>query len=497
VGESPTTNEYRDPEVARPTGHDRVPLVVDLDGTLIATDSLLESILTLVKKQPWSLLLLAGPALRGKAALKSEIARRVQLSADSLPFHAELLAYLRSEHEAGRPIILATAAPAATANDVAEHLGLFSAVFSSNDWVNLKGTQKRDALVKRFGFRGFDYIGDSRADVPIWASCRIAHRAGPKCDVPAEVLAAGAESGRPFPSVRPSLGAVLRSLRIHQWVKNVLIFIPTLAAHQINLRVMTALCLTFLSFSLVASGSYVINDLFDLSADRKHPRKSRRPFASGELSIGQGLLIALVLLAAGFGLAIAVNHALIECLAVYLMLALGYSSFAKDKPILDVAVLALLYTARVFTGGVVSGQEVSPWLFEFCLFLFLSLAFVKRYSELRRLRLERKRQIPGRGYSLVDLSIISQAGVASGLLAGLVLALYINGQEIERLYPRPHMLWGVSPLFVYWITRVWIIAHRGNMNEDPIFYAFHDKVSYIVGFLILLFLMLGIIPHAG
>jgi 4-hydroxybenzoate polyprenyltransferase/phosphoserine phosphatase len=500
VSDAPRTLEPRDSSGSprsRPEERGVVPLVVDLDGTLISTDSLLESILALVKKRPWSLALVIALALRSKAALKTAVARRIDLSADSLPFHANLLAYLRAQKAAGRPIVLATAANEAIANTVATHLGLFTEVFASNEWVNLKGTKKRDVLVKRFGVRGYDYIGDSTADAPIWAACRIAHVAGPMPHLPAEALAGGAEAGEAFPTSRPTFRSVVRSVRIHQWVKNVLIFIPTLAAHHIDLRVMTILFLAFLSFSFVASGSYVINDLFDLSADRKHPRKSRRPFANGELSIRQGLLMALILMIAGFGLALAVDPKLVACLAVYLILATGYSSFAKDKPMLDVAVLALLYTARVFTGGIVSGEEISPWLFEFCLFLFLSLAFVKRYSELRRLRLERKRQMPGRGYGVVDLSIISQAGVASGLLAGLVLALYINGQEISRLYPRPHMLWGVSPLFVYWITRVWIIAHRGNMNEDPILYAFHDKVSYIVGSLILLFLILGIMPHAG
>lgn len=489
--------EEREVARHRPFSQDKVPLVVDLDGTLITTDSLLESLLMLAKKRPWALPLLAGPALRGKAALKSAIARDVQLNAGALPFNGVLLAHLRLEHEAGRPIVLATAAHETIANGVAEHLGLFSEVLASNEQINLSGAKKRDELVSRFGVRGFDYIGDSRADMPVWAASRVAHVAGPGAVMPAEAMAAGAKAGKLFPSPRPSLPSVLRSLRIHQWVKNILIFIPTLAAHHIGLRAMATLFLAFLSFSLVASGSYIMNDLFDLPADRKHPHKSRRPFAGGELSIGQGLLITLLLMAAGFGLAVAVDPALAACLAAYLALAVGYSSFAKDKPILDVAVLALLYTARVFTGGVVSGEEVSPWLFEFCLFLFLSLAFVKRYSELRRLRIERKRQIPGRGYSVIDLHVISQAGVASGLLAGLVLALYINGQEIQRLYPRPHMLWGVSPLFVYWITRVWIIAHRGNMNEDPILFAFHDKVSYIVGLLILVFVILGITLHAG
>ena len=481
-----------------PDGQDKVPLAVDLDGTLIATDSLLESAMGLMKQQPWVVLFFAVWLLRGKAVLKSEIARRFRLNAEQLPYRPEIIAFLQTERVAGRTIVLATAAHQSIADAVSTHLGLFNEVLASNESINLKGFRKRDELVRKFGVRGFDYIGDSRGDVLVWSASRIAHVvAGPLGGVPQRALTAGAKPGRVFAGPRPSVHTWLKALRIHQWVKNVLIFIPTLAAHHIDVHVAKTLGITFLAFSFIASAAYVVNDLFDLAADRRHPQKRRRPFASGQLTITQGVVLAFFLMVAGFGLGAAVSLALVVCLFAYQVLTFTYSSFLKNKPILDVMVLALIYTLRVFAGGIVSGEFVSAWLFQFSIFLFLSLAFVKRYSELQRLKRERTHRTPGRGYRLVDLHIISQAGVGSGLLAGLVLALYVNGLEVQKLYPHPHMLWGVSPMFVYWITRVWLIAHRGNMPEDPILYAFHDKVSYIVGFLILCSLILGMAPYAG
>jgi 4-hydroxybenzoate polyprenyltransferase len=474
-----------------------IPLVVDLDGTLVLTDTLFESVIALIKQKPWSVIWLIGWLLRGRAVLKAKIAEHVEISAESLPYRPDLLAYIQAERSTGRTIILATAAHQSIADAVGVQAGLFDQVLGSNESVNLKGSRKCAALVEKFGLRQFDYVGDSREDIPVWAASRIAHVAGSRSQVPASALTAGAKQGRVFAGPTPTFRTWMRALRVHQWVKNVLLFVPTLTAHRVERDIVTTLLITFFGFSFLASGTYVINDLFDLAADRKHPKKSKRPFASGEFSIARGILLAFVLIAAGFALGAAVSVDLVLCLLAYLALTLTYSTFLKNKPIIDVVVLAMLYTLRVYTGGIVSGSNISPWLFQFSIFLFLSLAFVKRYSELRRLRRERKMDAPGRGYVRNDLSIISQAGLGSGLLAGLVLALYINGPDIQRLYPRPHMLWIVCPVFTYWITRVWLIAHRGNMNEDPILYAFHDKVSYIVGGVILGAAILGMAPSAG
>jgi 4-hydroxybenzoate polyprenyltransferase len=471
---------------------DPLPLAVDLDGTLVATDTLLEAALSLIRRRLWSIPLFAIWLLRGKAVLKSEIAKRFTLNAEGLPYRRDLVEYLRSESKKGRSIVLATAAHRTAAERVAAYLGFFDVVLASTDSVNLKGKFKRDELVGLYGLRGFDYIGDSKEDIPIWSACRIGHVAGGMRRLPRSVLAAGTRQGEAFSRRRPEVKTLLREMRAAQWVKNLLVFVPALLNHHLDGEILKALGITFMGFSFVASGTYLVNDIFDLQADRSHPQKCRRPIASGQISLVLAILMAAGLLAAGILLGLTIGLGLAACLLAYLALALLYSSYIKGKPIIDVVVLAMLYTLRVYAGGLVSQAYVSPWLFQFSIFLFLSLAFVKRYSELRRLRQQRLLEALGRGYRVQDLNIISQAGLGSGLLAGLVLALYVNGTEIERLYPHPQMLWAVCPLFIYWIIRVWLIAHRGNMAEDPILFAFRDRVSYIVLFLIVVAVLLGL-----
>jgi len=473
------------------------PLVTDLDGTLVVTDTLLEGALSLIRRKPWLLPWMAVWLIRGKAVLKSEIAARGALDPEKLPYRPELVEYLRAERNGGRSIVLATAAPQTTAKGVAAYLELFDLVLASSDSVNLKGTLKRDELVGRFGVKGFDYIGDSRADAPVWAACRMGHIAGSMRRLPNSALSAGTVQGRVFPGPAREFQTLLRAIRVHQWVKNLLVFVPAILNRHVDGEIFRNLGIAFLSFSFVASGTYLSNDLFDLAPDRQHPRKRKRGLASGQISIVQGIALAIGLVGGGVLLSLAVSRQLTACLLIYLALTTLYSCFLKGKPILDVIVLAILYTLRVYTGGLVSGAFVSPWLFQFSIFLFLSLAFVKRYSELLGLRQRREHLAPGRGYRFRDLTVISQAGVGSGLLAGLVLALYVNGQDSRNVYPHPEMLWGICPLFVYWIIRVWLVAHRGNMHDDPILFAFRDKVSYIVGFLIVVAAVLGMVPNVS
>ena len=474
---------------------DLLPLAVDLDGTLVSTDTLLESALMLIRQKPWSILLFWVWLSRGKTVLKAGVAKHVTPHAESLPYRLDLVEYLRGERSKGRTIVLATAAHRTIADRVAAWLGIFDVVLASTDAVNLKGTLKRDALVRLYGLRGFDYIGDSKSDKPVWAACRIGHVAGRMRQLPRSVLAAGTEQGEMFPAPRPGVKTWLREIRVYQWVKNLLVFVPAFLNHHVDWEILKALLIGFLGFSLLASGTYVINDIFDLEADRRHPRKSRRPLASGQIPIAAGIAMAIALLVAGILLGLTVSRELVACLLTYLVLTLLYSSYIKGKPIIDVVALAVLYTLRVYAGGLVSRAYVSPWLFQFSIFLFLSLAFVKRYSELRRTRHQLPLEVHGRNYRVGDLSIVSQAGLGSGLLAGLVLALYVNGGEIEKLYPHRDMLWGICPLFIYWIIRVWLIAHRGNMNEDPILFAFRDRVSYIVAILIVGLVLAGLSPH--
>ncbi len=468
-----------------------VPLVVDLDGTLVNGDTLLEGVLSLIRHRPSCILMLPVWALRGRAALKANVAKRFQLDAATLGYRRDLVEYLQSEQAKGRRLILATAANESTAANASQHLRIFDDVFASTESVNFKGKAKRDKLVERFGVKGFDYIGDSRSDIPVWSACRIGHVAGSMNRLPSAAVAAGAQQGEVFANHRPRLKTWIRAMRPHQWVKNLLVFAPTILNHRLDLGVLKSLLLTFFAFSFVSSATYINNDLFDLAADRQHPRKSKRPLASGELSVSRGIILSFLLLVSGLFLGAVVGLSLEVCLVGYLLLTSLYSSFLKGKPIIDVIALASLYTLRLYAGGVVSKSFVSPWLFQFSIFLFISLAFVKRYSELRRLFHEGRESAPGRNYRPSDLSMISQAGLTAGLLAGLVLALYVNAGEIQRLYPKPEMLWGLCPLFVYWISRVWLVAHRGNMHEDPILWAFRDRVSYIVGFLMFVSMLLA------
>ena len=475
----------------------KVPLAVDLDGTLIAGDSLAESVVLLVRQRPACLLWLVFWLFQGKARLKAEVGKRVQLRGETLPYRAEIVGYLKAEHAAGRKLILATAAHQTVADAVAAHLRLFDEVLASDESNNRKGTAKRDELIKRFGMRGFDYIGDSRADLPIWAASRTAHVAGYSRNIAALAQAVGAERGRAFATARPGIRTWIRAIRVQQWVKNTLIFVPLVLAHRLEERALVRELLAFFGFSFLASSAYIINDLFDLAADRKHPVKRGRPFASGELPISRGLLVSLALVAVSLGLGVALGAQTLACLAVYFGVSLLYSSFLKDEPILDVVVLASLYTLRLITGGVAAGIHISMWLFQFSLFLFVSLALVKRYSELHRLKIERSGDGRARGYRLADLTTVSQAGIASGFLAGLVLALYINSTDVQHLYLWPHALWGACPIYTYWIVRIWLVAGRGEMNEDCIVFAFHDRTSYLAGIGIVILMLIGALHHAA
>ncbi len=275
-------------------------------------------------------------------------------------------------------------------------------------------------------------------------------------------------------------------MRPEHWVKNLLVFLPALLNHHIDWHILNSLVVTFLAFSCVSSATYISNDLFDLAADRNHPYKCKRPLANGELSVPQGIAFSLGLGLIGALLGCVIGVELLIWLVSYVLLTFIYSSFLKGKRILDVIILASLYTLRVYAGGAVGKAHVSPWLLQFSICLFLSLAFVKRFSEMQRLSREGKLVAPGRNYRSEDLSMIGRYGIASGMLAVVVLGLYVNGHEVQRLYPRYPALWALCPLFIYWISRVWLVAYRGKMKEDPILWAFRDRVSYVVGFMIVI-----------
>ena len=464
-----------------PADPDPVPLVVDLDGTLLRSDLLHESALQLLRVSPLAALRLPLWLRGGKASFKRAIAERVSLDFGGLPYHEPLVTWLREQKAQGRRLVLATASDEQLAHGVQRHLGLFDEVLASDGHRNNAAQNKAQALVERFGDRGFDYAGNSQADLHVWARARRAIVVA----APASICRAAAQRApveREFDRAPAGPTAWLRALRLHQWLKNTLLFLPLLGAHQILDPALLARALAaFVAFGLCASSVYVVNDLMDLESDRQHPRKRLRPFAAGHLSPLTGVMVAGVLLLASLLLAAAVAPAFLGWLLVYFAITLAYTFYLKRKEVVDALSLAALYTLRIVAGGAAVGVPPSFWLLAFSMFLFLSLAFVKRYSELQ-LMLDRGRsEAKGRGYRTTDLPLIEMMGVAAGFSAVLVLALYINGESVALLYSRPQMMWLTVPILLYWITRVWIKTHRGLMHDDPVLFALKDRVSFLSG----------------
>lgn len=455
-----------------------VPLCVDLDGTLIKSDLLYESLLLLIVKNPLYVLLLPFWLLGGKAAFKGAIASRVKLQSDRLPYDERVLHQLRTT--TARPRVLCTASDATLAQAVADHLGLFEMVMASDGATNLAGSHKADALVRQFGKRGFDYAGNGRADLHVWRHAR----RGWVVNAPASLADSAAnlcERGGHYPSEGNDLRAWIAALRLHQWLKNLLVFLPLLASHRfLEPTAVISSSLAFLAFGLCASGVYVLNDLLDLPADRVHPRKRFRPFAAGRLPLPHGLLAAPLLSLSGFAIAWWCNPVFALVLAAYYVMTLGYSLGLKRIPMLDVVVLSGLYTVRIIGGAAAISSELSFWLLAFSMFLFLSLAILKRYAELSALLSNGGGQASGRGYGVDDLPLLQSLGGSSGYIAVLVLALYINSPESLALYSNPQVLWLLCPLLLYWVSRVWVVAHRGVMNDDPVVFAATDRVSQVV-----------------
>jgi len=453
------------------------PLCIDLDGTLIRSDLLAESALGLLARNPLYLFLFGLWLLRGRAYLKRRVAERADVDAALLPYDTRLLEWLRVEATGRRPIVLCTASDQKLAEAVAAHAGCFTTVLGSDGIRNLKGARKAEVLCELYGERGFDYAGDSRADLAVWKRARraIVVNAGPGLAQKAQRLC---ELERTFPVERRPLRTWMKALRLYQWLKNLLVFLPLLAAHRLLDR--TALAeslLAFVAFGLCASGTYLLNDLLDLNADRRHPRKRNRPFASGELSLFQGMAVMPLMIAVAFVLALGLSERFVLVLFGYLFLTLAYSFRLKRVVMLDVVVLAALYTVRIVAGTVAIHVSYSFWLLAFSMFIFLSLAMLKRYTELLSLMDSGERMAGGRGYAVDDLPLIQSLGAASGYISVLVLALYINSTASEVLYRRPHVLWLVCPLMLYWVSRAWVVAHRRQMHDDPIVFAVSDRVS--------------------
>jgi len=466
------------------------PLAVDLDGTLVKTDLLVESFFALIRQNPLYIFVIPFWLLKGRAFLKRQIGQRVTLDVGTLPYNHVLLNHLRTQHAMGRRLVLATATDERMAQQVANHLQLFDMVLASNGTTNLSGRHKRDRLVAEFGNKSFDYAGNSRRDLLVWSS---AHRAiiVNSTESLSRAAARAAEIDWIFKGRKTSLKPYIKALRLHQWLKNLLVFVPIVMAHRFyEPALLIKSFLAFLAFGLCASSVYLLNDLVDLTADRHHPRKRERPFAAGELSVFWGLASAPFLLGLSFLVSLALPFPFLGMLVIYYVLNLIYSFYLKGIVLLDVIVLAGLYTMRVMAGSASITVWPSAWLLAFSTFLFLSLALVKRYAELVTMEAETG-YVQVRGYQIIDKELLASLGSGSGYVAVLVLALYISSGVAEIHYTRHHLIWLLCPLLLYWISYVWLIAHRGAMHDDPLVFTIKDRASRIVILLAAVVLLLA------
>lgn len=454
------------------------PLVVDLDGTLIHSDLLVESAFAHVGAAPLRIGGLLLSLSKGKAALKAKIASGTPIDATHLPYDDRIVALVRETREAGRPVHLASASNERYVRAVAEHLGLFDGWFASNEHENLSSSTKGRRLVETFGEKGFDYVGNDRADLAVWTVARRCIAVHPSTAVRRDLLKLDPEAlVLDSPGNRPR--AWIKLLRFHQWAKNALVLVPLLTAQHFDLVSAFEEIGAFLAFSLAASAIYILNDLVDLDADRKHPSKKRRPLAAGTVPVMEAMVLAPLLLVVALGGALAIAPAFAAVLAAYLFLTTAYTFVLKRKMMVDIIALASLYTIRVIGGAAAIAVPVSEWLLGFSMFIFTALALIKRYVELAA-RLDANLPNPtNRNYLKSDLDIVAALAAAAGFNAVTVFALYISSDTVRHVYRHPQALWLVCPILMYWLGRTLLMAHRRLMDDDPIVFALRDWNSLV------------------
>jgi 4-hydroxybenzoate polyprenyltransferase/phosphoserine phosphatase len=463
------------------SGVSRRPLCVDLDGTLVKSDTLMDSLLVLARSHPMAVLQVPLWLMRGKAVVKAEVGRRVSLDVRHLPYNRALLEYLESERGEGRRLYLATGADRQVAERIAAYLALFDGVLASDGQTNLTGGNKLEGLLQTFGDEGYDYIGNGSPDVPLLQHAGTAMLANPAAGLRSRLRLRGIAVEREFQERTRPVRAIPKAIRLHQWAKNVLIFVPMVLAHTLRANILVQAMLGFLSFSLCASATYIANDLLDVEADRRHPAKRLRPFAAGDLSVKTGVALSAGLLAGALALAVLLPWAFLGWLLIYLATTLSYSLYFKRVVLVDVILLSGLYTLRMLAGSAATRVPISPWLGAFALFLFLSLAMVKRFSELQNTRARGQTLANGRGYLLVDIEQMRSFGTASAYAAVVVFSFYIGAHEVTALYQHANRLWLITPLMILWLSRMWLLASRGELNEDPVIFALTDRMSLMTG----------------
>jgi 4-hydroxybenzoate polyprenyltransferase len=418
----------------------------------------------------------------GRAAVKAFLAAQSPLEVETWPVRQDFIDYVKSQFEAGRKVVLATAANQAAAEAVVARFPFISEVIASNATCNMKGRMKAQRLRERFP-DGFIYAGTSTEDLAVWRQ----GAGSVLVNVSSSVERRAAQMGEPlavFPRP-PFMLTVLRSLRLHQWIKNALVFVPlVLGGKAGDASAWLNALLGFLALGFAASATYVINDLWDLPNDRRHWSKQSRPLANADLSIRAGMLLAVAGLAIGFGLVAYVGLAAVGMLALYVVVALSYSFFLKRVPMFDVFVLASLFTLRLGFGIVLADVQLSPWLLVFSMFVFLSLSMAKRHTEVLRLAKRGLDDIPGRGYVAADAPLTLGMGLASMLGAVLIMILYLIEDAFPRqLYANPVCLWAIPPILFLFLGRVWLLSQRGQLHDDTVAFALKDRVSLILGLL--------------
>ncbi len=455
-------------------------LCVDLDGTLIRGNVLWECVLVLLKTRPIALLLLPFWLLAGRASLKRKLAARIHFDPGLLPYRPQVLDLLRQEKAAGRRIALATAADRKLAEAISSYLGLFNEVHASDGQLNLKGTNKAAFLAQRYAETGFEYVGDSAADLEVWRNARAAYVVGgeARAEQAAAVTQLKGAIIEPRAPFRASVRTWINALRGHHWAKNLLLFLPLALSHNLAVEPLLRTLGGFVLYGFCASGLYILNDLLDLHSDREHPWKKQRPFAAGEISIPEGLLASLILLSAALGLGFLLDAQFGLVLLGYAAFTMLYSLYLKKIALLDVFVLSSFYSFRILAGALISATPLSEWFLAFSMFFFLSLAMAKRYSELLHASDLVKGGNSGRGYHTGDREILLALGVGSSFSAVVIFSLYVQSREVRLLYSSPEFLLLLCPIVLYWLSRTWLLAHRGELKEDPVTLAMRDPVSY-------------------
>ncbi|MFV1922485.1 MAG: UbiA family prenyltransferase [Methylotenera sp.] len=454
------------------------PLCIDCDGTLIATDLLYEAFFLMLKQYPIGLFLLPIWLLKGKAYLKQRLSEKITFNWETLPYRNEIITLIKEEKSNHRQIVLATASPITWAQGIANHLNCFDKVLATSETSNLSGSNKAEKLVELYGEGGFDYAGDNRVDLKVWRRAAGAivisknNRFEKKITTP--IL-------QTIKSKHSNFITYIKALRVHQWLKNSLVIVPLLAAHEMtDFERLLQAAYAFIAFSLCASSVYVLNDLLDLESDRLHIRKRKRPFAACLIPIWQGMLMIPSLLLVAFIIACQLPKEFVIVLTAYFIMTLAYSIKLKQQVIVDVMLLAGLYTMRIIAGAAATEIKPSFWLLAFSMFIFLSLAMVKRYSELLITLQANKNEPAGRGYTVDDLPVLMAIGVSAGLGSVLIFALYINSPDTNQMYQHTIWLWLVPPILLYWVSRMWMKAHRGQVDDDPVVFAAKDWQSIFV-----------------